>query len=94
MTEDEAKTKWCPFARSMVTIDGHADAAKTVKTGPIAVASANRFEGNLMALCVGSGCMAWRWENGYEPATLAHMRAADITPAFPRGYCGLAGATL
>lgn len=38
MTEDEAKTKWCPFARVMVTADS--DGADGGLRGPIAVGSA------------------------------------------------------
>src|ERR1700753_3077279 len=57
MTEDEAKTKWCPFARSMISIENRGN--------PLAVASANRFPGDTSgsekgSLCVASGCMAWR----------------------------------
>jgi hypothetical protein len=57
MTEDEAKTKWCPFARSLVTLDNN--------VGPVNMASANRFPKNEMATCLGSGCMMWwRWGDG------------------------------
>ena len=56
VSEDEAKTKWCPFARQMVTIESGGGAI----TGAVAVGSANRFEGGKGSLCLGSGCMAWR----------------------------------
>lgn len=53
MTEEEAKKKWCPFARVMVTTGNNV-------TGAFAVGSANRFEGMKIALCIGSACMLWR----------------------------------
>lgn len=61
LTENSAMKKWCPFAR---VADGRG-------------ASINRdwdgLEGEQW--CIGSRCMAWRWEdNRYE-----------------RGYCGMAG---
>lgn len=53
LTEAEAQTKWCPFARPLVTIDNSVGS-------PIAIGSANRFPDGKVTLCVGSGCMAWR----------------------------------
>lgn len=48
MTEEEAKTKWCPFAR----IPFYAT------SGTLTV---NRDRsGSVAARCVGSECMAWR----------------------------------
>lgn len=54
MTEDEAKAKWCPLARS----------TSWVKVDEWTVATANREDdGGVLANCncIGSGCMAWRW---------------------------------
>ena len=72
MTEDEAKIRWCPFANVSDRPDGP-------------IAGANRWPGNSFAnhsCCIGSACMAWRWE------TTEH-------DGIPRetiyGYCGLAG---
>jgi len=47
MTEDEAKTKWCPFAR-LAELDG---------------ANRGSVSGHDMPLakCIGTACMAWRW---------------------------------
>lgn len=87
MTEEEARNKWCPFAR--VTID-----APGVDT------AWNRFPGNETphgTLCIGSQCMAWRW------ASLHRLTFSDVDPDDPvivtnidkksktDGYCGLAG---
>jgi hypothetical protein len=49
MTEEEAKTKWCPFAR---VLDGSA----------AAVAAVNRDadDSEDWPTCIGSACMAWR----------------------------------
>jgi hypothetical protein len=56
MTEDEAKTKWCPHA-----VASHTD--------PRAQTGYQREELGLPAdtflhACIGSGCMAWRWLDG------------------------------
>ena len=50
MTEEEAKTKWCPFAM-------FADAA----WGPHNRATKHDKAVTDGVLCIGSGCMAWRW---------------------------------
>lgn len=87
MTEEEAKTKWCPHARE--TMDhGHG--------------AANRdYSGKPISKCLGSTCMAWRTRHqwldnaqqrpdwvSYEPY------AFEPGPGQERdyGYCGLAGA--
>ena len=55
-TEEEAKTKWCPFARSMVTLD--------VSGNPFHGFAINRNQnGEAVGACVGSHCMAWQWTN-------------------------------
>jgi len=52
MTEDEAKTKWCPWAR--------------VRGGESRFSSYREGIGHISlphsgTHCLGSGCMAWRW---------------------------------
>lgn len=73
MTEDDAKTKWCPFARVHRT-----------KASDEAAAAVNRplemMDGE--AFCLGSGCMAWRWE---------HFAPGIDIDRFRHGFCGLAG---
>lgn len=51
MTEKEAKTKWCPFARSLD--DG------------VNVANREWVNGRPIAecMCLASNCMAWRWSD-------------------------------
>jgi hypothetical protein len=62
MTEEEAKTKWCPFARS------HVSATITRDRNPfqVAMTAVNRVENTdsppQYTFCLGSFCMAWRWE--------------------------------
>lgn len=47
MTEDEAKTKWCPFGRAS-------------DPGYLAY-NRNAFgQASTLSLCLGSACMAWR----------------------------------
>ena len=75
LTEEEAKTKWCPYARVMVQRN---DGEPT--------ASANRMElvvpPSLMdwpaSLCIASQCMAWQW-----------LPPNDGSCAGDKGYCGL-----
>lgn len=50
MTEEEAKTKWCPFARQdtrggVTSYGGEGSSTYPVK-----------------CMCIASACMAWRWE--------------------------------
>lgn len=51
MTEDEAKTKWCPFARVLSSLQ-HGIGNRDVRGGSYSPG----------ALCIASACMAWRWD--------------------------------
>lgn len=95
MTEDEAKTKWCPFVRHAVVSSGLAGGSPMV--------SINRPTANgpqdQQLNCVASGCMAWRWgrvEGEVMAATVDHVASVSpgsvsFSPARGGGYCGLAG---
>ena len=77
-TEAKAKTKWCPFVRQS------AQAAHSNRGD-------HPNDGNVN--CIGSDCMAWRWQWVIEdqPVPLgvnAHEIDADGNWL---GYCGLAG---
>lgn len=85
MTEDEAKTKWCPFGRALWT-----------GSGPGELASFNRWDSSDTASppptpCLGSACMAWRKKprtwfshgDDWREDTLSDKYVED-------GYCGLA----
>jgi hypothetical protein len=86
MTEDEAKTKWCPFARV-------AEPWRYVSTStgpmPVAAPAVNRgSDAQLFSAshCIASACMAWRWHRASE-----HV---DGYGENQRGFCGLAGEVL
>lgn len=80
MTEDEARTKWCPFARL----------AFATSTGETNVPGYNRVvvfgeEPTLNpedSRCIGSDCMAWRW--------VMDPDEHGVCPPPTRGHCGLA----
>ena len=81
MTEEEAKTKWCPHA-----VASHTDPR-----------AGFRDDGRPMVHpCIGSACMAWRWDNEWTSATEESM-GRDLVLRLKRkvdeprlGYCGLA----
>lgn len=108
MTEEEAKTKWCPFARFVI------DAQTVFPTG-------NRFDGqggtsrtaveaSEQCHCIGSACMAWRWlpsggnrdkieairahreKHGSDLRTAKEAVEASWSDPKTQGFCGLAGA--
>jgi hypothetical protein len=99
MTEGEARTKWCPFARVLETGSMAGEEASRVafnrldncdySGGPPATDSVPEVpELNLLTttMCIGSACMAWRWVGAFP--------LPDDPPAISEryhGYCGLAG---
>lgn len=89
MTEDEAKTKWCPAARITPATESHH-------------AFDNRGDAidhmRVAGLCIGSECMAWRWHRGGSSAVYPDGRMAGFDEygfaafnAQPIGHCGLVG---
>jgi hypothetical protein len=90
MTEEEAKTKWCPFARPVVAReqDGkvHIDAASPVHNRYSM--DVGQFKIPSGATCAGSACMAWRWlpKAGTDENDQPKYYAGSW-----HGYCGLAG---
>lgn len=72
-TESEAAGRWCPFARCWES--DHDDA------GTYVAAATNRNDNGkapTQARCIGSKCMAWRWD---ERTSKADAQAL--------GFCGL-----
>jgi hypothetical protein len=53
MSEDEAKRKWCPFARAW---DGQGASTNRIASGDLNIPGP-RSDCN----CIASKCMAWRW---------------------------------
>jgi len=79
MTEDEAKTKWCPFVQFHMSHDG--DTATNRDRFVLPETDLTRQLCDAVrhnARCVGSECMAWRWEE--------QQPVEDGV-----GFCGLAG---
>lgn len=58
MTEDEAKTKWCPFAR----VGFYSPATMHYPAEHALLGNREAADGALQpaSLCIGSACMAWR----------------------------------
>lgn len=84
MTEDEAKTKWCPMVCIGATqtwehIRGHEYSNRTTDD--------NEFD--FSTRCIGSKCCAWRW--AMSPEAVAQVNARGNAGAKPSGFCGLAG---
>jgi len=78
LTEEEAKKKWCPFAR---------EPAETADGSGVAVNRLPQQDAQpFVTPCLASGCMAWRWglEDGDDD--WGHLQ-----PSKTHGYCGLAG---
>ena len=92
MTEDEAKTKWCPFARARdqgFVGTGNAIIAAAINRVPDKEKTYEELLG-----CVGSRCMAWRWDWKANPNYPDGMSTSEL-PAIrdeKHGHCGLAGA--
>jgi hypothetical protein len=80
MTEEEAKSKWCPHAR--VSDDEAGDGATGGNNRWLRARSAEE------CMCIGSGCMAWRWRDLnsiYEYRTVTDDRFAKRIEALPEG---------
>jgi len=79
MTEEEAKTKWCPFAKVVMLPEGTA----AVPMGRKVTRDQDNAVRTIGDHCIGSACMAWRWKDPTTP----HLDDRDALG----GYCGLAG---
>lgn len=76
LTEKEASTRWCPFTRIGAGTVGQVVPVNRLGNGDI----------DTRARCIGSRCMAWRW-NGMHP-TFKGEPIGEKT-----GSCGLASAS-
>ena len=82
LTEEEAKTKWCPFARVGVSENVSSHSANRTPLGGVdGLNNAN--------LCIGSDCMAWRPVVINEMTEVVFAGTREGKPG--AGFCGLAG---
>lgn len=79
MTEDEAKTKWCPATRPVTPIMNECQSTN----------------GSWNHSCIGSRCMAWQWTvrllppaNSLTGSPFAASPATEVSDT--DGRCGLA----
>lgn len=79
MTEDDAKTKWCPMVRFKSAETG---------SGPAFNRGGSPDDWHILN-CIGSRCMAWRAEMVDANDDPKDIEARWIESG--RGYCGLAG---
>jgi hypothetical protein len=96
MTEEEAKTKWCPNARIAMIAHGESVSCASNRDISLLVAPNSFDPATDVTKCLASGCMAWRWidnELGYDPEY--RRRNPSCVERLPlenrRGFCGLAG---
>lgn len=73
MTEQEAKTKWCPFARFKFASTSDGPACNR-EGGPSIGEDTGGTNPWLLSgtRCIGSACMAWRWDK----RCVEHIRQA------------------
>lgn len=84
LSEEEAKMRWCPQARS---IGRSTDVGNNQRT----FSGYNRdHESGNMPACIASSCMFWRWseEKKIRDIDLVTSDVVDLPPR--RGYCGIA----
>lgn len=90
LTEEQAKEKWCPFARAPLSWAVDEDHYDTL-------AAAVNIGRPMICRCQGSDCMAWRWEpsEDFKNRQVAYEDSSNLPGTMPeplpRGYCGLAG---
>ena len=92
MTEEEAKTKWCPHV-----VASHTDPRQPPSQYEREAGATSPFRHN----CIGSACMAWRWKRGpvearparpaYDEESGKHYDIPARKAAPGDGFCGLAG---
>jgi hypothetical protein len=79
ISEDAARNRWCPHARSFY----HNGSSVT---------SANRdIPGGNIPACIASHCLAWRWAEAKRIKDI-DLVTSDVVDLPPRlGFCGLSG---
>lgn len=94
MTEQEAKTKWCPFARErpaqgMPDGGGNRTPYGSPEDGP--VADDYTREQAMLFPCIGSACMAWRQDKEATAARMKELAPESSVAINGHFFCGLAG---
>jgi len=79
MTEEEAKQRWCPFAR--VVEQGSAIATHN----RVQLPTGRDVQVPVAGFCIASSCMAWRVKTETRRTSGGHPYPVTV------GYCGLAG---
>lgn len=83
LTEEEAKTKWCPETRVHVV----PDMGGVYVNKPLSESNTYGYATEKSVMCIGSACMAWRWKLAREAANPIRTERSD----YAHGYCGKAG---
>lgn len=104
MTEDDAKTKWCPMARYGVRDNSGAWTGTSHNRAILLDNDSENRESPVTTIkCIGSDCMMWRqgqkrnpaWKPRHGMIAYEEQHPADQEPAYivdpDHGYCGLAG---
>jgi hypothetical protein len=96
MTPDEARTKWCPFARVGLIVPDTPGAAHpefAINRYVAATVAGKALQVGVAqgASCIADACMAWRWIVSPKAIPKAEHEHGPGR-AIPSGYCGLAGA--
>lgn len=89
MTEEEAKTKWCPHVR----IEGSNVAKSRTDTkheldAPYVLGIDYIYTRDKEVYCVASGCMMWKWDG--EITSCVDDSYASYRESETEGHCGLA----
>lgn len=71
LTEDEAKTKWCPYVQISAAASGSQSGEWYNRPHP-----GEKF------LCIASGCMAWRTDNSVTASLDKHGELLGYCGAF------------
>jgi hypothetical protein len=89
VTEDEAKSKWCPMTRVAAGPRGEGWFNHTLHEAGVEAGEDRSTASPKLTRCIGSACMAWRWE--VSPAAASAYEGIGGATIVAGGYCGLAG---
>lgn len=91
VTQKEANSRWCPFGRQPHYMTYPISTGLGGGSATIAMTAVNRQPSGDVPSCLGSVCMAWRWEKEKSLREL-DMVSGEVMDEEPRrGYCGAFG---